>query len=139
MADHLVDRGAHRLREAFVIERRGNGAVLHGVAVHPLVNLLGGNARRDALGHVIQHADVHLGAALDALDLGRGLQQIARGNLLAGLGELFQALVEIEVAFLVFLAAAEANLLVCFGGFIARRDEGLVRLYRSVAGISRAR
>ena len=34
---------------------------------------------------------------------------------------------------------AEANLLVCFGGFIARRDEGLVRLYRSVEGISRAR
>ena len=34
---------------------------------------------------------------------------------------------------------AKANLLVCLGGFIARRDEGLVRLYRSVAGISRAR
>ena len=88
MADHLVDRGAHRLREALVIERRGNGAVLHGVVVHPLVNLLSGNARRDALGHVIQHTDVHLGAALDALDLGRGLQQIARRHFLAGLGEL---------------------------------------------------
>ena len=86
--------------------------MLHGVVVHPLVNLLSGNARRDALGHVVQHAHVHLGAALDALDLGRGLQQIARGNLLTGLGELFQALVEIEVAFLVFLAAAAPALVV---------------------------
>ncbi len=115
VAHHFVDGGAHAFREAFVVEWRGDGAVLDGVVVHPHIDLLGGHAGPDALGHVIERAHVHGSRALHALDVGGGLQQIAARHVLAGLEEPFQALVEVEVALLVFLAAAAPAFVVAAG------------------------
>ena len=91
--------------------------MLDGVIVDPLVDLLGGDARSDALRHKIQHADVDGGASLDALDLLRRFQQAALGNLEALLIEALQALVEIKVALLVFTPAAAPTLVVATGAF----------------------
>ena len=91
--------------------------MLDGVIVDPLVDLLGGDARADALGHKVQHADVDGSAFLDALDLLRRFQQAALGNLEALLIEALQALVEIEMALLVFAPAAAPAFVVATGAF----------------------
>ena len=48
VADDLVDARAHRLREALVAEGRGVGAVVEHVLVGDGVELVGGDAGRDA-------------------------------------------------------------------------------------------
>ena len=47
VADDLVDRGAHALREAVVVERRRAGASAQRVLVDEAVDLVGGHARAD--------------------------------------------------------------------------------------------
>ncbi|MNP18671.1 hypothetical protein D3C76_1111620 [compost metagenome] len=56
VADHVVDRGADRLREAFVVERGRDGLLLvDDVVVADLVQLIGGNARFDMFSNHFQH------------------------------------------------------------------------------------
>ena len=117
MADDLVDGRANAFRVTLVIKVGRDAAVLDGVIVDPLVDLLGGDARSDALRHEIQHADVDGGASLDALDLLRRFQQAALGNLEALLIEALQTLVEIEMALLVFAPAAAPAFVVTAGAF----------------------
>ena len=117
MADDLVDGCANAFRVTLVIKVGRDAAMLDGVIVDPLVDLLGGDARADALRHKIQHADVDGGASLDALDLLRRFQQAALGNLEALLIEALQALVEIEMALLVFAPAAAPAFVVAPGAF----------------------
>ena len=51
--------------------------MLNRVVVHPTVDLARRGAHADALGHVVEHADVDGRAALDALEVVRRLQQLA--------------------------------------------------------------
>ena len=106
MADHFVDAGADALGVAFVAQVGGGAAVLDGVVVYPLVDLLGGDAGADVIGNIIQDADVDFGTALDALDVVRALQRVMVGQQKALLVELFHVHVEGCVALLVFLTAS---------------------------------
>ena len=90
---------AHALRVALVIERCGNGTVLDRVVVHPPIDLGGRNACADMRGNVVEHAFVHLGATLDALDVGRRFQQIARKHLDPLVGEGGMLFLDDEAAF----------------------------------------
>ena len=55
VADHVVDRGADRLREAFVVERRGDGLLhIDDVVMADAVQLYGGNAGLDVFGDHFQ-------------------------------------------------------------------------------------
>ena len=112
VAHHAVDRRADALGKALVIERRGNGAALDRVLVHPAVDVAGGAARGDALGDVIERAHVHRGASANALEIGGGLQQVSGKNLLASLPQLVEALIDRQMAFLILLAAAAPALVV---------------------------
>src|SRR4030095_7083851 len=69
VAHHLVHRGAHALREAVVVERRGEAAAAHGVVVHEAVDLLGRDAGADHLPHAEQRLGGPLGGHPDAVDL----------------------------------------------------------------------
>ena len=106
MAYHVIDGGAHALGVALIVEVGGNAAALHGVVVDPLVHLGGGHAGGNVGGHVVQHADVDGRRALDALDVGRRLEEAADGHLEALVVEAVKALVNLGVALLVLLAAS---------------------------------
>ena len=106
VADNVVDRGAHALGIALVVEVGRRAAVLDGVVVDHLVDLVGGHARGDVLADVVEHANVDGGRALDALDVSRRLVERAGQNLPALLPQALEALVEGAVTFLIFLAAA---------------------------------
>ena len=106
MADDVVDRGAHALGIALVVEVGRRAAVLDGVIVDHLVDLVGGHARGDVLAYVIEHAHVDGGRAFDALDIGGRLVERAGQNLPALFPQALEALIEGAMAFLVFLAAA---------------------------------
>ena len=64
------------------------------------------------LGHVVEHADVDGGAALDALDVGGGLKQAAVRDLKPLVVALLQTRVDVDVALLVFPAASAPALVV---------------------------
>ena len=116
VTDHVVDRGAHALGVALIVEVSRRATVFDGVVVDHLVDLVGGHARGDVLAYVVEHAHVDGGRALDALDVGGGLQKRAMGHLFALLIELLQTLVQVEVALLVFLPAAAPALVVAARG-----------------------
>ncbi|MNG01284.1 hypothetical protein D3C84_842560 [compost metagenome] len=71
MADHVVDRGADRLGEALVVERRGNG-LLHvdDVVVADTVQFLGGHAGFDMLADHLQHFGGQAAGNAHLLDFG---------------------------------------------------------------------
>ena len=117
VADHFVDGRADAFRIALVIKVCRDASMLDGVIINPFVDLLGANACADPLGHEVQYADVDGSAFLDALDLLRRFQQAALGNLEALLIEALQALVEIEMALLVFAPAAAPAFVVTTGAF----------------------
>ena len=106
MANNVVDGRAHALRESAVTQIGRRAAVLDGVIVNPLVDFLGGHARRNALGDHVEHAHVDGGARFDGLDVGGALQNVARGNFVALVVELLQALIGLPMALLVLFAAA---------------------------------
>lgn len=106
MTDHVVDRGAHTLGVALVVEVGRRATVLDGVVVDHLVDLVGGHARGDVLTYVIEYAHVDGCRAFDALDIGGRLVERTGQNLPALLPQALEALVEGAVAFLVLLAAA---------------------------------
>lgn len=81
MADDVVDRGAHALGIALVVKIGRRAAVLDGVVVDHLVDLVGGHARGDVFAYVIEHTHVDGGRALDALDIGGRLVERAGQNL----------------------------------------------------------
>lgn len=84
----------------------GRAAVFDGVIVNPLVDFFGGHARRNALGYHVEHAHVDGCACFDGLDVSGAFQNVARGNLVALVIELLQALIGLPMALLVLLAAA---------------------------------
>ena len=106
MTDHIIDRGAHAFGVALVVEVGRRAAVLDGVVVDHLVDLVGGHARGDVLAYVIEHAHVDGGRALDALDIGGRLVERTGQDLPALLPEALEALVESAMAFLIFFAAS---------------------------------
>ena len=106
VADDVVDRGAHALGIALVVEVGRRATVLDGVVVDHLVDLVGGHARGDVFAYVIEHAHVDSGRALDALDIGGRLVERTGQNLPALLPQALEALVEGAVTFLIFFAAA---------------------------------
>src|SRR3989344_636783 len=56
VADHMVDRGADRLRVALVVQRGRDGLLLvDDIVVTDLVQLIGGDARFDIFGNHFQH------------------------------------------------------------------------------------
>ena len=120
MADDVVDRGAHALGIALVVEVGRRAAVLDGVIVDHLVDLVGGHARGDVLAYVIEHAHVDGGRAFDALDIGGRLVERAGQNLPALFPQALEALIEGAMAFLVFLAAAAPASVVAsgYGSFV---------------------
>ena len=81
VADDVVDRGAHALWVALVVEVGRRATVLDGVVVDHLVDLVGGHARGDVLAYVVEHAHVDGGGALDALDVGGRLVERTGQNL----------------------------------------------------------
>ena len=115
VADHVVDRGAHALGIALVVEVGRRATVLDGVVVDHLVDLVGGHARGDVLAHVVEHAYVDGGRTLDALDIGGRLVERAGQNLPALFPQALEALVEGAVAFLIFFAAAAPASVVAAG------------------------
>lgn len=115
VADHVVDRGAHALGIALVVEVGRRATVLDGVVVDHLVDLIGGHARGDVLAYVVEHAHVDGGGALDALDIGGRLVERAGQNLPALFPQAFEALIKDAMAFLVFLAAAAPASVVAAG------------------------
>jgi hypothetical protein len=106
VADHVVDRGAHAFGVALVVEVGRRATVLDGVVVDHLVDLVGGHARGDMLAHVIEHAHVDSGRALDAFDIGGHLVERAGQDLPALFPQALKALVESAMAFLIFFAAS---------------------------------
>ena len=120
MTDNVVDRGAYALGIAFVVEVCRRAAVLDGVVVDHLVDLVGGHARGDVLAYVVEHAHVDGGGALDALDIGGRLVERAGQNLPALLPQALEALVEGAVTFLIFFAAAAPASVVAagYGSFV---------------------
>ncbi len=71
----MVDRGADRLREAFVVERGRDGFLLvDDVVMADAVQLFGGHARLDVVGDHLQHiggefaGDTHFGDVLGSLE-----------------------------------------------------------------------
>ena len=106
MADDVVDRGAHALGIALVVEVGRRTAVLDGVVVDHLVDLVGGHACGDVLAHIIEHAHVDGGRAFDALDIGGRLVERAGQNLPALFPQALEALIKGTVAFFIFFAAA---------------------------------
>ena len=78
VADHLVDAGAQRLREALVAEGRRVGAVVAEELVADPVELVGGDARRDVRADELARlrgqpaGDPHLRDGLGVLDLVAG-------------------------------------------------------------------
>jgi hypothetical protein len=115
VADDVVDRGAHALGIALVVEIGWRATVLDGVVVDHLVDLVGGHACGDMLAHVIEHAHVDGCRALDALDIGGSLVERARKNLPALFPQALEALVEGAVTFLIFFAAAAPASVVAAG------------------------
>lgn len=103
MADDVVDRGAHALWVAFVVEVGRRTTVLDGVVVDHLVDLVGGHACGDVLAYVVEHAYVDGGGALDALDIGGRLVERAGQNLPALFPQALEALIKGAMAFLIFL------------------------------------
>jgi hypothetical protein len=75
VADDLVGRGADRLREALVVERRGVGAVLDDELVAQAIERAGGHARDDVRLDEVEHlrgeatGGAHLLDLCPALDL----------------------------------------------------------------------
>ncbi|MNL21380.1 hypothetical protein D3C87_1426670 [compost metagenome] len=94
MADHVVDRGADRLRVALVVER-GRDGLLHvdDVVVADLVQLIGGDARLDMFGNHFQHiggqfaGDTHASDVLGSFEVdGHTGSLCARRRLLIRIG-----------------------------------------------------
>ena len=106
MANNVVDGRAHAFREAAVSQVGRRAAVFDGVIVNPLVDFFGGHARRNALGYHVEDAHVDGRACFDGLDVSGAFQNVARGNLVALIIELLQALIGLPMALLVLLAAA---------------------------------
>ena len=106
VADDVVHRGAHAEGIALVVEVGAHRVMRGQVFLHPAVDVGGGDAGLDVLAHVVEHAHVHLGGRLDALDVGRGLEQNPARHLLALHVELLQSGVDGLVALLVLLAAS---------------------------------
>ena len=106
VANNVVDGRAHAFRETAVSQVGRRAAVFDGVIVNPLVDFFGGHARRNALGYHVEHAYVDGCACFDGLDVSGAFQNVARGNLVALVIELLQALIGLPMAFLVLLAAA---------------------------------
>ena len=106
MADDVVDRGAHALWVALVVEVGRCATVLDGVVVDHLVDLVGGHARGDVLAYVVEHAHIDGGRAFDALDVGGRLVERAGQNLPALFPQALKALIKGAMAFLIFFAAA---------------------------------
>ena len=115
VTDHVVDRGAYALGVALVVEVGRRAAVLDGVVVDHLVDLVGGHARGDVLAYVIEHAHVDGGRALDALDIGGRLVERAGQNLPALFPQALEALIKGAMAFLIFFAAAAPASVVAAG------------------------
>ena len=120
VADDVVDRGAHALGVALVVEVGRRATVLDGVVVDHLVDLVGGHACGDMLAHIIEHAHVDGCRALDALDIGGSLVERARQNLPALLPQALEALIKGAMAFLIFFAAAAPASVVAagYGSFV---------------------
>ena len=106
VTDDVIDRGAYALGVALVVEVCRRAAVLDGVVVDHLVDLVGGHACGDMLAHIIEHAYVDGGRALDALDIGGRLVERAGQDLPALFPQALEALVEGAMTFLIFFAAA---------------------------------
>mgnify|MGYP000588368552 CR=1 FL=1 len=120
VTDHVVDRGANALGVALIVEVGRRAAVLDGVVVDHLVDLVGGHARGDVLAYVIEHAHVDGGRALDALDVGGRLVERAGQNLPALFPQALKALIKGAMAFLIFFAAAAPASVVAagYGSFV---------------------
>jgi hypothetical protein len=106
VTDHIVDRGAHTLGIALVVEIGRRATVLDGVVVDHLIDLVGGHACGDMLAHIIKHAHVDGGRALNALDIGGRLVERTGQNLPALFPQALEALIKGAMAFLIFFAAA---------------------------------
>ena len=115
VADHVIDRGAHALGVALVVEVGRRATVLDGVVVDHLVDLVGGHARGDVLAYVVEHAHVDGGGALDALDVGGRLVERAGQDLPALFPQALEALIKSAMAFLIFFAAAAPASIVAAG------------------------
>ena len=115
MADHIIDRCAHAFGVALVVEVGRRAAVLDGVVVDHLVDLVGGHARGDVFAYVIEHAHVDSGRALDALDIGGCLVERAGQDLPALFPQALKALIKGAMAFLIFFAAAAPASVVAAG------------------------
>ena len=115
MADDVVDRGAHALGIALVVEIGRRATVLDGVVIDHLVDLVGGHACGDMLAHIIEHAHVDSRRSLDTLDIGGRLVERAGQNLPALFPQAFETLIKGAMAFLVFLAAAAPASVVAAG------------------------
>ena len=92
--------------QTLVIQRRGNTAHCGRLLVYPAVDLRRGNARADVRRHIIQHRDVDLRALADARNLCFGLNHVVGGHDRAAAVHVVELLVKIEMAMLVFFAAA---------------------------------
>ena len=76
MANHLVDRGAHALRIALVVEAGRNGVVILAILHAEVVNFLGVQTRTDNLGNGVETACVNDTTLADAFYLFWSLNQV---------------------------------------------------------------
>ena len=125
VADLLVDGGADAFGEALVVQRRGDGPGLRGLLIDPAVDLLGGNAGADVLRHIVQHGDVHLGAAADLFDLGFVFDQPPGRQVNAGMAQGF-----------VFFVKGAMAILICFSAAAPARGAGFQFFHRKLLLLS---
>ena len=75
VADHVVDRGADRLGEAFVVQRRWDGALhVDYIVVADLVQGFGGDAGLDVFSDHFQHVGSQFAGDAHASDVFGGFQ-----------------------------------------------------------------
>ena len=90
---HVIERGADRLGEAPIIERGGDGAMVHGERVHELVERLGGDAGLHFVDQEVEHFGHqparlgHAGKGVGAMQLDLGVARLGAGKFEIGHGK----------------------------------------------------
>ena len=93
VTDHVIERGADRFGEAPIIERGGDGAMIHGELEHELVERLGGDAGLDLIDQEIEHLGHeparlgHAGEGVGAVKLDLGVARLGAGKFEIGHGK----------------------------------------------------
>ena len=93
VADHVVERGADRFGEAAIIERGGDGAVVHGELEHEPVERLGGHAGPHLIDEEIEHLGHepaglrHAGEGVRSVELDLGVARLGAGKFEIGHGK----------------------------------------------------